>query len=183
MSSHPSWILQSVNRQKVLSAFSQPLTPRQLAKKTGIHRDACSSLLAELSKTGFVTCLTPDARRSRLYGLTPQGLSTQQEVPHQAKYNQPALDWKLYGWLCYSQRSAVLLALDRLSRPSELRSRARLRNPEVTINTSNVRDILRLFLAEGLVRHVQVKRYVHLRYELTDLGRVMRELLLRGEAG
>ena len=49
------------------------------------------------------------------------------------------------------------------------------------MSANNVRDVIRLFVASGIVRSVPGKRRAHPRYELTMLGDVLRTLLLRAE--
>ena len=177
------WILRSQRRTALVAAMREPLTPRQLAHKTSLARDTVSRVLAELEKRRLVVCLTPRAQRSRLYALTRGSMRCHRQLTgHSAQSTPPHFDWELYGWICFSQRSAVLLALDRASKPSEIRKRARSRDPSVRINTSNIRDILRWFRKHALARQVPIRKRKHPLWELTETGKALREQLQRAEA-
>lgn len=176
-----TWLTDSKRRLRVLAALSQPLTPRQISRKTDLSRDTCSRVLAELKSRGLVDCLNPSAGKSRLYWLTPDGHGVRAALDMPATPEFPNIDFGLYCQLLHSQRTAVVLAIDRPSRPSEIRRRALLRDSAVTMNTSNVRDILRWLIKQNLARHVPIRKRKHPLSELTDVGKTYRELLVSGE--
>ena len=180
------YLHQSERRRKIMLALKQPLTARQLSRRTGMSLDACSRVLNELSVYDLVRCMNPDARQSRVYWLTAQGektlikLQTKLGYPH-IKLEIPSIDWDLFGWVCYRHRRAVLLAITEPIQPSAIKRKARSRNLQLSMSANNVRDVIRLFKEKGVVRPVQVGRKAHLRYELTNLGRKLRELLIQAE--
>lgn len=177
---------QSERRRKILLALKQPMTARQLSRLAGLSLDACSRVLNELSIYELVQCMNPSARQSRLYGLTDTGektiakLQAESGCPH-VKLESPNVDWDLYGWVCYRHRRAVLLALTEPTQPAAIKRKARSRNPQLRMSANNVRDVIRLFRDKGIVQPVQIRRKAHLRYELTDLGRKLRDVLIRVE--
>ena len=65
------WLLLGERRQHILLSLKQPMTARQLSKVTGLSLKATSKVVRELSAHGFVSCLNPSSRRSRLYWLSP----------------------------------------------------------------------------------------------------------------
>ena len=67
--------------------------------------------------------------------------------------------------------------------PSEMKRRLRMKAPDIRISANNVRDIIKLFLAKGLVQKIFVRKKAHARYELTEAGHLHRNLLMRAEAG
>ncbi len=140
-----------------------------------------------LIKLQFLTCLNPQARRSRLYWVTAGGAAHSKRFCAARCDHQPSIDWDLYGWVCYSHRAAILKALVRPLQPCEIKRKARSDNPSLRMSANNVRDVIRLFVGKGIVRCVPGKRRAHPRYELTALGDTLRTLLLRaeqfGEAG
>ncbi len=97
------------------------------------------------------------------------------------KHYFPAIDWEVYGWICFSQRAAILKALDRPLQPTDIKRRARMRDERLRMSANNVREIVPQLLRRGLVRPIYERKKAHPRYELTDLGRVCRELLIRAE--
>ena len=179
-------IISSQRRAHILSGFNQPITAHQLARKLHRSLDACRRVVFELRAYGAVACLNPNARRSRVYWLTRSGKTCQQRLAvanAQAvhDYFVPDLDWELYGWVCFSHRAATIKALKEALQPSAIKRRARALDPELRMSANNVRDVIRLFAARGIVRRVECRKHSHPRYELTDIGRTFQELLRRAE--
>ena len=180
------YIQQSQRRKIVLTAITQPLTANQLARRTHLSRAVCSQVQAELVIYNLVTCLNPLARRSRLYWLTELGQRVRRHLGGESSSSraQPpdsTIDWALYGRMCFTHRAAVIRTLNEPLQPATIKRRARARQPQLRISANNVRDIIRLLAAWGVVRPVQVRRKAHLRYELTDTGKTIQQLLDRAE--
>jgi hypothetical protein len=125
-------------------------------------------LLTRLRRRKLVQCLNPDARRSRVYARANADLPD-------------GVDWTLYGWVLYSQRRAVLEALDAPRYPAAIKRRARYLHPGIRLSANNVRDIIRLFREHGLVTPIDVGR-AHPSYALTPEGEALQRLMLEGEA-
>ncbi len=179
-------INQSERRRRVIEALSQPLTALQLARKTGLSFDSCRDVVGELAGTEILRCLNPEATRSRLYWLTPQGaacqrriLSTSGHCPRRQDF--PGVDWSLYGWVCFSHRATIIKTLTKPMQPSEIKRKARSHDPGLRMSANNVRDVIRLFVAKGIVVRVHVPRKAHDQYRLTDTGEQLRTLLLGAE--
>lgn len=181
------WIRQQETHVNILVAMHQPLTAKQVSKKTGIPVDTCSYIVAKLTTQGLLACRNPAARSSRLYGLTELGIRCQTQLckdlslPHQ-QYTSLDIDWNLYGWTCFSHRAAVIKILTIAMQPSEIKRTLRLHKPHIAISANNIRDVVRLLLSKKIVRPVKVEKRAHLRYELTDLGIKLRQLLIQAEA-
>lgn len=172
---------------KILLSIDQPLTAKQVSKKTGIPMDTCSYVIAKYVKKGALNCLNPKARNSRLYWFTNAGILSQKELCRRLNIayiepNLPEIDWELYGWVCFSHRSIVIRALTLAMQPSEVKKVLRLQKVNTKISANNIRDVMRLLLSKGIVRPVKVKKRAHLRYELTELGIKLRQLLIRADA-
>lgn len=168
--------------------MKQPLTAKQVGRKTGIPMDTCSYILAKFSAKGLLTCLNPEARNSRLYWLTTLGRAYRKQLQQDlnlpyTEYDLPDVNWALYGWLCFSHRSAVIRTLSCPMQPSEIKRFLRIHRPNMKISANNIRDVIRLLLARKIVRPVRVRKKAHLLYELTDLGNRFRQLLTRAQAG
>ncbi len=180
------WLSQGRRRQRVLSTLKQPMTATQLSQQTGLNRDCCSYVLAELAGHDLVYCINYEARRSRLYWLTGLGkrcqdlLRAQQHVSN-VRNELANVDYHLFGWVCFSHRAAVLKCLVEPMQPSRIKRVARRQNPHLKMSANNVRDVIRLFEDKGIVRSLPGKRRAHPRYELTTLGDALRTLLLRAE--
>jgi len=174
-------------QQKILAHLNQPLTASQISRKTDLPRDVCRDVLRKLAKRDWVRCLNTDARRSRLYWLTPPGQADQRRLfletgKQQPECHFPSIDWSLYGWVCFSHRSVIIKTLTEPLQPAAIKRRARIQQSTLRMSANNARDILRLFTARGLVQPVRVRKKVHLRYELTSTGRQFQQLLWRAEA-
>ncbi|HQP33748.1 MAG TPA: hypothetical protein PLI95_01150 [Polyangiaceae bacterium] len=177
------WLSQDERRLATLRTLTQPLTASHLAQRTQRPRSACSALLRQLASRRLVRCLNNSARRSRVYGLTLKGhaclgaMGSQNAEPRRT----PEVDWAIYGWICFSQRSAVLKALTEPLQPATIKRRALRHDPTLTMSANNVRDVIRLFLAKGLVSRVHRRAALHPQYALTALGRSLHELLMTAD--
>ena len=167
-------------------AFNQPLTAKQVAGKAGIPEDTCSYLIAKFAKNGLTTCLNPVASNSRLYWLTELGKKCQKDLcsklnlPY-TEYDLQNIDWKLYGWVCFNHRSAIIKTLTEPMQPSKIKQILRIQKPYIKISANNIRDVIRLLLAKKIVQPVKIKKKAHPRYELTDLGKTFRQLLINSK--
>lgn len=182
------WIIQQDRRKKILIAMRQPSTAKQIARNTGIPVDTCSYLLIIFTAKGLLKCLNPQARSSRLYGLTTLGKKYRKHLhrvldrPYK-EYIFPDIPWTLYGWVCFNHRSTVLKTLSEPMQPSEIKRFLRIHHARMKISANNIRDVIKLLLARKIVRPVRVKNKAHLRYELTELGHQIRQLLLNAQVG
>jgi transcription initiation factor IIE alpha subunit len=178
------WIRQQETRKNILIAMHQPITAKQLAQRTGIPVDTCSYIIAKSTVQDLLICLNPKARSSRLYGLTELGIRCQAQLREdlklpQKEYNYSDIDWNLYGWICFSHRAAVIKTLLTPMQPSEIKRTIRKKKAKMKISANNIRDIVKLLLEKRIVHKVFVKKKAHPKYELTDLGIKLRQLLVR----
>jgi len=93
-----------------------------------------------------------------------------------------SVDWNLLGWVCYRHRAAILKTLSEPLQPSAIKRRARARDPTLRMSANNVRDVIRLFKQRGIVQPVYLRKKKHPRYELTDVGKTLRQLLGQAES-
>ncbi len=180
------WLARHQRRRDALIHLTQPMTASQLAPQLETTQARCSRVLRGLTQHGLTRCLNPGARRGRVYGLTPEGEHHQQHLRSDqglgsVKYSAPDIDWGLYGWVCFSHRSAILRAMDRPLQPATIKRIARHQNEELRMSANNVRDVIRLFVAQSIAKAVQENRYTHPRYELTERGRAFQAVLLGAE--
>ncbi len=178
------WTKKEENRKKIILSMRQPLTAKQISRTARISVDSCSYLLGKFAAKGIAICLNPNARSSRLYWLTDLGqkcrkrLHRELSLPEE-QYDFPSVNWVLYGWVCFSHRAAIIRILTEPMQPSAMKRRLRNVNSTVKISANNVRDVIRLFLQEGIVQKVFVRKKAHPLYELTDLGKQFQQLLVR----
>lgn len=180
------WVGKSEKRISVLLSLKQPMTALQLARYTGFSQDQCSMILGQLMLCGMVKCLNPTAKRSRLYWLTPIGILCQKKLNDNlpvALKDLPDIDWQLYGWVCFNHRTAIIRALTEPMQPSTIKRRAMKQNSKLKMSANNVRDVMKLFLQKKIVRPVKERKKAHLRYELTETGTKLRQLLIQAGAG
>lgn len=183
-----NWVIQNQNRKKTLISLQQPMTAKQLSKKTAISKERCSYLMGKFAALQLCACLNPKAVNSRLYWITSQGKEIQARL--QKELNLPqndihlhSVNWALYGWVCYNHRSLVLRVLIEPMQPSEIRRRIRHKYPKAKISANNVRDIIHLFEKRGIVKKVFFRKKVHPKYELTEKGLKLQKLLNQAECG
>lgn len=75
------WVMASRKRKEVIAHLvSAPRTPKHLSNVTGANIAQISAILSELSKRGVVECLTPDAKKGRIYSLTKLGVSVHSKI-------------------------------------------------------------------------------------------------------
>ena len=180
------WIKKEESRRKILMTIKQPLTGKQIGRRTGIPMDTCSYVVAKLVTKGLLICLNPEARNSRLYWLTGLGIQCQKRfhqdsaLPYE-EYDLLSIDWALYGWICFSHRSIVMKTLTAPMQPSEIKRMIRKKKAGMKISANNIRDVVKLLLEKAIVQKVFVRKKAHPRYELTDSGSQFRELLMQSE--
>lgn len=163
------------------------MTAKQLSQQTGMSLDDCCYVLWELSLYLLVTCLNPQAFRSRLYWLTKSGSACQSRLRREGglekkAHDLPIVDWPLYGWVCFSHRSAILKALREPMQPARIKRVARSQDPDLRLSANNVRDVLKLMLKRRIVKRVPGRRKrSHPLYARTETGEKLLKLLLRAE--
>ena len=180
------WLTQGKRRAIIITYLKQPMTAKQLAQVTGMRQDSCSYVLAELHTYRMVYCMNPQARRSRLYWLTDQGKHYRKHILKiqglaSPAYDLPTVDWKLYGWVCYTHRAAVIQALTKPLQPASIRRKVKQQNRDVKISTNNIADILHRFLEKKIIKPVKIRKKAYRRYELTKPGNNLRMLLQQVE--
>jgi len=164
--------------------MNQPLTSKQLDRKTGIPADTCSYILGKCQAKGICICLNPTAASSRLYYLTDLGLRLRQRLrgSSEADHVDPGgMNWDLYGWACFKHRNAVLKSLSETMAPPMIRRLLKLKNSRLRISRNNITDIMRLLLERALVEKVFIRKRKHPWYQLTEKGHRIRKLLLSAE--
>jgi hypothetical protein len=121
-----------------------------------------------------------------LYWLTRVGTACQRRL-RQAKglapigHELPEIDWGVYAGVCYRHRGAVIKAMAEAMQPAAIKRRARFQNPQLRMSANNVRDVIRQFLAKGVVQQVRIKQRAYPRYVLTELGKQCQGLLVGAE--
>ena len=181
------WLVQSERRKRILLDFDQPLTATHISRRTGIPLDACLHLLWSMTAYGVLDCLNPDTRFSRLHWLTNLGKECQRRLRLQMDlrpiaHRVPDVSWDLFSSVCYRHRAAVLKAMQGPMQAAAIKRRAVFQDPHLRMSANNVRDIMRYFVPNGIVRKltIRVKRHPH--YELADLGRTFQALLVGSRA-
>ena len=178
------WIKTEESRKRVLLLMKLPLTTKQISTKLRIDSPICSRTLNDFTTKGLTECLNPTARNSRLYYLTGLGRQCQRLLRKELNLPEeniqlPDADWDLYGWMCFSHRSAIVQSITEPMQPSNMKRQIRRRSPDAKISANNIRDIVRLFEKKGVVKKIYVKKKAHPRYELTNTGKQLQELLIK----
>jgi len=177
------WIQEEESRKKILTVLNMPLTARQISNKTGIPAATCSYIIKGFVDFRVMVCLNPAAQNSRAYGLSEFGIRCRKHcIPDCSEYRSINVDWSIYGWTCYNQRSAILRMLTEPMQPSEIRHKIKTKLPQVRISANNTRDVIRLLLEKEIVQKVYVRKKAHPLYEITELGAKLQSLLVKAES-
>lgn len=91
------------------------------------------------------------------------------------------MNWPLYGQLCFNHRSAVIKTLSIPLQPAQIKRKLRMEHPHIHISADNVRDIIRFFKSQKVVQPIYFRKKVYPKYELTQMGKQFKELLMRAE--
>lgn len=152
---------QSDLHKLITEKMTQPMTPSQLTRRIGMPLRTCSRIVNEMSLYGLTRCLTPGARRNRVYCLTES--------------NPPHIPWEIYTACCFRHRAAVILSLNEPRRITNVKSVIHQSNPAIRISTNNISDIMRDLRALGVVEVYEGEPWNY--YFLTVLGKRIRGLL------
>ena len=68
-----SFIISSEYRKKILSGLENKSTPSVISKSTGINKTHVSRALKELESKGMIKCLTPNAKKGKIYLISDYG--------------------------------------------------------------------------------------------------------------
>lgn len=60
-------------KEMLLSMYDNPMTPKSISKAMGYKTGSVTMLIRTLKKKGLIFCLNEEAKRYRLYTLTPLG--------------------------------------------------------------------------------------------------------------
>ena len=177
------WLIQSERRKNILVGFNQPLTATHIARRTDINLDSCLHLLWALTLYRVIYCLNNGTRYNRLHWLTELGKACQQKLRETLAlqplaHRLPTIPWDRFSSVCYSHRSAVIEAMREPMQAAAIKRKALFQNPQLRMSANNVRDVIQYLLKKGIVARIQIKRKSHPRYELSQLGRTFRELLV-----
>jgi hypothetical protein len=181
------WLRQSPRRRTLLASLLQPLTAVQVARRTSWSLDACRHAFGDLNEHALLRCMNTDARRFRLYWLTEEGVSCQRQVRRRlclaaASLHFPAVNWALYGDMCFSHRAAIIKALSEPLQPAAVKRRAKQRDPSLRMSAGNAREAIKVMRQRGVVKSVQFDGERWSRFELTPVGRKIRTLLCGAES-
>ncbi len=177
------WLIQSERRKKILVGFDQPLTATHIARRAEITLDACLQLIWGMTVYGVIYFLNTDTRHNRLYWLTELGKACQRKLRGKLglkplAYRLPNIPWNLFSSVCYSHRSTVIKAMHEPMQAAAIKRKALFQNPNLRMSANNVRDVMKYLLKHGIVCRVKIRRRKYPRYELTDLGRTLKALLV-----
>ena len=179
-----AYLTKNKKRLHVVKALTQPMTATQLSRRTGLSNDMCRRILGKLAQHMILSCLNSSARRSRAYWFTDLGVSSlnrEPEFKERFLVDYSAIDWDLFGWLCFRHRAAVIKTLVEPMQPATIKRKARSRDPTLRMSANNVRDIIRLFEKRGIVRRVYVRKRAHACYDLTEPAKAHQRLLIQAD--
>lgn len=138
-------------RDALIPHLIGPRCARELRERTGSSRKAVEAAICRLVRRGWVRCVTPNARQSRLYQLSVLGflLAEGAGIDVSRREHHADLPLDLYAWVQSGvYRRMVLRHLDRDLSPKQLRVRV---VGVVRMGASHVHHTLREFRGRGIV--------------------------------
>jgi len=75
-----SFIISSSYRQKVLKLLENPKMPSKIARELNINKTHISKTLKELLSKKVINCLTPKAKKGKLYLISNYGKQILKEI-------------------------------------------------------------------------------------------------------
>lgn len=75
-----SFVISSEYRFKVLKKLDAPKTPSKISKEIEINKTHISRALSELESKNIVKCLTPDAKKGKLFIISDYGKKILEEA-------------------------------------------------------------------------------------------------------
>ena len=75
-----SFVKRSKYREMVLKAIEKPSNPTKLKKELNIDKAHVSRALSSLIDKGLAVCLTPDAKKFKLFQITKKGIKVLKEL-------------------------------------------------------------------------------------------------------
>jgi len=78
-----SYVLVSGYRERVLTILNEKgyMTPKYIAKHCNVRINHISKTLKELKTNGLIFCINEEARKGRLYHITPSGYEVLKLIP------------------------------------------------------------------------------------------------------
>ena len=173
--------VKSKGQRRMICEANQPMTVAQIARRSSITLNWASDCLRKLRDCKLFKCFNPKAKIGRVYWLTRRGRKTQDRIC--AKDNLraperycPAVDWHLFGRICSSQRSAVVMSMDGGMKVTDIRKKACKENESIKMSSSNCRDVVEFLAKHYILRRGHTDPSI---FKLTGLGRKFRRLLYR----
>ena len=85
---------------------------------------------------------------------------------------------QLFSWVARGkQKRAVIKAMDKIKTPSQIYKKAKELNNKLSLN--NTSDILREFRKKGIAVCLNEDKRMRRLYELTEIGKEIRELIFK----
>ena len=75
-----SFVKRSKYRELILKAIEKPSNPTKLKKELSIDKAHISRALASLIKKELAVCLTPEAKKFKLFQITKKGIRVLKEI-------------------------------------------------------------------------------------------------------
>lgn len=177
----PAQGIKSKRQRQILSEANQPMTVSQIARKSALSLNWSSDCLRNLRDRKLFRCFNSDAGMGRIYWLTRRGRRAQETLYSKKglrtpKRFCPAVDWNLYGRVCSSHRSAVIMAMDGGMKLTEIRMKACKENKNLRMSISNCRDVVSFLTRYYILRRGLTDPSI---FKLSGLGRKFRKLLFR----
>lgn len=172
------WLRKKGERTAVLRIMTKPMTPTEIGEKIGLKRIRVRGFLEK----GIFKCLTPKAKKGRVYGLTEKGQKTAKRLAKDEdraySYFELDIDWYSYGWITCSKPVRMIFKAVATGRESVKEIDEYLKAPgrQLILTYSYKYKLLRDLVKKGLLSVSGDKRKL---FALTEKGKEIKDVILR----
>lgn len=170
------WLKKREERRAVLRIMTKPMTPTEIGEKIGLKRIRVEGFL----ERGIFKCLTPEARKGRVYGLAEKGQKIGKRLVKDEdrvySYFEPNIDWYAYGWIACSKAIRMIFKAVTTGRQTvkEIDEYLKARGRQLILTYSYKYKLLRDLVKKGLLSVSGDKRKL---FALTEKGMRLKELV------
>jgi len=187
------WLKRSRRRTSVIKVMTKPKTTSEIHEQAlngVVSLTNTAEVLKALMEEGLVSCINPNEKVGRLYGLTKKGEVTRKKLyPDDQPYQDiPNNTIKDYAYVVRGKhRRAVIKVMSDRKTPSEIHKDV-IRSSEnvppgsinyVKLSLNSTSDTLRGFRKRSIATCINKEKRIGRLYELTKKGKAIRDFVLR----
>lgn len=170
------WLKKKKERTEILQIMTKPMTPTEIGERIGLKRIRVEGFLEK----DIFKCLTPKAKKGRVYGLTEEGQKKAMKLAKDENriytYFEPNIDWYSYGWITCSNPVRMIFKVIAIGRESVKEFDECLKARGLILTYSYKYKILRDLIKKKLLSVSDEKRK---KFALTEKGKRLIEQVMK----